>query len=200
MPPHAVLSRAHELYLLDGEVLERGGKAAFRPLRPQAPRLPGTMLWLTIRTDTLDWPDEAMALVLRHLERWRDAGNSVTGVQIDFDAKASGLANYAAFLRELRERLPARTKLSVTGLMDWSANGDPQALGDLKGVIDEVAIQTYQARETIPEYEAYLRRLQGMPVPFRIGLVEGGKWREPGELHRMPMFRGYVVFLLPRDS
>ncbi len=196
--PRAILDRATTLYLLDGEVLERSGRVRFRALRGEPPRLPGKTLWLVIRTDTLAWPEDALALVPRHLAAWRAAGNRVTGVQIDFDANARGLARYGAFLTDLRRRLPRDAKLSVTGLMDWSANGDPAQLAALAGTVDEVAIQTYQGRTTIVGYERYLRRLDDFPIPFRIGVVEGGVWREPPGLAANPAYRGTVVFLLPR--
>ena len=80
--------------------------------------------------------------------------------------------------------------------MDWSANGDPRALTKLKDIVDEVVIQTYQGRSTIWGYEAYFRRMRGFPIPFRVGLVENGRWVEPPELKANPYFRGYVVFLL----
>jgi hypothetical protein len=80
--------------------------------------------------------------------------------------------------------------------MDWSANGDPGALAALRGTIDEAVIQTYQGRTTIPGYEAYFRRMRNFPLPFRVGLVEGGTWREPPRLETEPNFRGYVIFLV----
>jgi hypothetical protein len=38
--------------------------------------------------------------------------------------------------------------------------------------------------------------MRGFPIPFRVGLVEHGRWVEPPELKANPAFRGYVVFLL----
>jgi hypothetical protein len=115
---------------------------------------------------------------------------------VDFDARTRHLGDYAGFLKRLRTELPTRYQLSVTGLLDWSANGDPRALAALAGTVDEAVLQTYQGRNTIPGYEAYFRRLEGFPIQFRIGLVERGRWREPPGLTRNPKFRGYVVFLL----
>ena len=80
--------------------------------------------------------------------------------------------------------------------MDWSANGDPRALASLKSVADEVVIQTYQGRGTIAGYERYFDRMGDFPVPFRVGLVQDGRWREPASLRRQRQFKGYVVFLL----
>ena len=82
--------------------------------------------------------------------------------------------------------------------MDWSANGDPAALAQLQGVVDEVVIQT--GRRTIPGYEGYLTALGRLPVPYRIGLVECGAWREPPGIRSNSRFRGYVVFLLPKPN
>ena len=95
----------------------------------------------------------------------------------------------------LRARLPAGCRLGVTGLLDWSANGDPAGLAALAGTVDEAVLQTYQGRHIIPGYEGYLGRLGRMTVPFRIGLLQGADWRAPDGLEREPLFRGYVVFL-----
>jgi hypothetical protein len=73
-------------------------------------------------------------------------------------------------------------------------------LAKLAGVVDEVVIQTYQGRRTIPGYEGYMDSLRRLPLPFRVALVEGGQWREPRGLAGNPRFRGYVVFLLPRKD
>lgn len=193
--PQPVLTKARTLYLLDGEIraLEPGRYAA---LRPGVPRLPGKAIWLVVRTDTLDWPDGAVASLAERLDRWAAAGNRVEGLQVDFDSATRGLARYAGFLRALRLALPARFRLSVTGLMDWSANGDPAALAGLAGIVDEVVVQTYQGRATIPGYEAWFTRMRGLPVPFKVGLVQGGRWRAPAGLAAEPNFRGYVVFLV----
>ena len=130
-------------------------------------------------------------------DAWARAGNRLTGVQIDFDARTRHLDEYAEFLRQIRRSLPSRYQLSITGLMDWSANGDPAALAKLKGVVDEVVIQTYQGHGTIWGNERYFDRMRGFPIPFKVGLVENGRWIEPPQLRSEPNFKGYVVFLLP---
>lgn len=187
--------KARTVYLLDGEV-RRDGPARLHRLRMGTPRLPGRTLWLVVRAERLDWTDATRAAILSDIAQWRSAGNEVAGLQVDFDASTKGLSNYAAFLKGLRARLPGDVRLSITGLMDWSAHGDPQSLAQLAGIVDEVVIQTYQARTTIPGYEAYFRRMERFPIPFRVGLVEGGQWQAPVGLERHTQFRGYVVFLL----
>jgi hypothetical protein len=131
------------------------------------------------------------------MDAWRAGGNSVAGLQVDFDARTRHLDRYAEFLRQLRKDLPPGYRLSITGLLDWSANGDPQALRSLAGTVDEVVIQTYQGRATIPGYERYFAQLgRDFPLPFKVGVVQGGAWTPPPGLESQPRFRGYVVFLL----
>jgi hypothetical protein len=182
------------VYVLDSEV--RGTPARFVPLRAAAPTARAPEIWLVVRTDTLDWPEGATDVLGRRADGWVRAGAHVAGIQIDFDARTRHLDRYAGFLAGVRQELPSRYKLSITGLMDWSANGDPRALARLRNIVDEVVIQTYQGRSTIPGYDTYFRRLRGFPVPFKIGLVEHGAWSAPPELATEPNFHGYVVFLL----
>lgn len=194
--PPPLLARARTLYLLDGEVRVRD-PGRLVPLRPHAPRIAHAEVWLVVRTERLDWTEAVYRQILADAARWKANGTRVVGVQIDFDAATRGIGGYAAFLADLRRRLPARYHLSVTGLLDWSAHGDPAALARLRGIIDEVVVQTYQGRRTIPGYAGYLAGLKRLPVPYKVGLVEGGEWRAPPGLERDPGFRGYVVFLLP---
>lgn len=195
-PPPEV-ARAKTLYLLDGEV-RPDSNARLIVLRPAAPRIARSDVWLVIRLERLDWQPQLTRTVMVELERWHGAGSRVVGLQLDFDAGTRGLDRYAAFLRDIRQQLPRRYRLSVTGLLDWSAHGDPAALARLAGTVDEVVIQTYQGRRTIPGYETYLAGLSRLPFPYRVGVVEGGEWREPSGLARDPHYRGTVVFLLRR--
>jgi hypothetical protein len=196
--PSPVLEKAKAVYVLDGEI--RQGAPHFIPLRPSAPRTRGPEIWLVIRTDTMAWPAGAVVGIARRADGWTRNGNRVVGVQVDFDARTKRLSDYAAFLEKVRHDLPRHYKLSITGLMDWSANGDPQDLIKLNGVVDEVVIQTYQGRSTIAGYQGYFERMRGFPIPFKVGLVENGRWMEPDGLRAERNFQGYVVFLLPRGE
>lgn len=196
-PPDGTSPRV--LYLLDGEIRSdgpNGGAVRFTRLRPGAPKLRGKDVWLVVRIDRLDWSEAAYGAIFADLARWQAAGNTVIGLQIDFDAATKGIGGYAQFLGKLRQKLPSQYKLSITGLMDWSANGDPRALGQLRSVIDEVVVQTYQGRSTIPGYEAYFAKMDAFPIPFRVALAQGGAWSPPPMLARHPMFRGYIVFVM----
>jgi hypothetical protein len=165
-------------------------------MRAGVPHLIRSKVWLTVRAERLDWDAATWRAIIAMLARWRAAGNPLQGLQIDFDAATVGLDGYRAFLMDVRSKLPPGTRLSITGLLDWSANGDPAALAALAGVVDEVVIQTYQARSTIPGYAAYFRHIDTMPITHKIALVEGGEWTAPEALARDRRFAGYVVFLL----
>jgi len=192
--PQPALRQARRLYLLAGQV-DATPTVRLVAQRPAAPHLVGPEVWMVVRVGTLAWTPLVHRQVLAGLERWRAAGNRVVGIQIDFDARTRRLGEYATFLADLRRRLPADCRLGITGLLDWSANGDPAGLDALAGTVDEVVLQIYQGRRVIPGYAGYLARLDRLKVPFRIGLLQGGEWRPPPALAANPRFRGYVVFL-----
>jgi len=200
--PQPVLKQAKTLYILQGQINatrrapQRGVQLIAQGI--SVPRLTRGDVWVVYRAHTLRWPEQVYTQLLGQVQRWREAGNPVVGIQIDFDARTQYLHEYADFLRDLRQRLPADLKLSITGLLDWSSNADPTAIAQLKGVVDEVVVQTYQGRQSIPDYAAYLPRMNRMGLPFKIGLIQGGEWEEPGYLQGSEWFRGYVVFLQNR--
>jgi hypothetical protein len=200
VPPPPAVRRAKVLYILAGEV-RRGGAPRFVSLRAGVPHGLRSALWFTVRSERLDWDERTWEVILSDLARWERAGNRMEGLQIDFDAATPGLGGYAAFLRKVRRRLPTGAKLSITGLLDWSAHGDPRALAALSGIVDEAVIQTYQGRTTIPGYADYFRHIDTLPLRHKIALVEGGAWTPPPALARDKRFAGYVVFLLkPRPA
>jgi Protein of unknown function (DUF3142) len=196
--PQPALANARTLYILQGQVATRTDPTGVGRLIAQGgaiPHLSHGEIWLDYRAHTLRWAPEVYPEILARLRRWRAAGNPVVGLQIDFDAHTRRLGEYATFLADLRTRLPADCRLSITGLLDWSSQGDSTALDALGGVVDEVVLQTYQGRHTIPSYQAYMASLGRLTIPFKIGLAEGGDWSAPPSLAANPWFRGYVVFL-----
>jgi hypothetical protein len=194
-----VLASARSLYFLQGEVVRPRRPGADIRLIAQAGATPHAhpgQIWLTYRVSTLDWPLAVYDQILARLERWRAAGQPVTGLQIDFDSGTRQLERYGRFLRDLRARLPAGYRLSITGLLDWSSQANPAELAALRNTIDEIVLQTYQGTRTISSYRAYIASLLRLRIPFKIGLVQGGEWQAPSNLAENPWFRGYVVFLL----
>jgi hypothetical protein len=195
--PQTVLSQARSLYVLQGQIAARPDQAEPAFIVQGFP-LPSTYpadLWVVYRVHTLRWTPRVHRLMRAQLERWLSEGINIAGIQIDFDARTQHLDDYAAFLRDLRQRLPTHLKLGITGLMDWGGNADLESLNELKEVVDEVVIQTYQGRHTISNYSAYLPGINRLQLPFKIGLVQNGEWQAPAYLGTTPWFRGYVVFL-----
>ncbi len=196
--PQQVLHRAETLYLHQGEFARRQGKSVF--LRQGLPpsRLKVRQLWLSFRFSTLDTPAAAAQQMFRLRQSWIDAGNPATGIQIDFDARSYQLAYYVRFLQQLRRMLPKECGLSITGLLDWAKTGDINTLNRLHAVVDELVVQTYQGRQTVPGYGDYLPALLHLRVPFRIGLVQQGHWDRRWEqrLAASRWYRGAVVFLV----
>src|ERR1700722_2441514 len=176
--PQPVLAQARTLYILQGQVTAPNpdGEGRLIAQGGAIPHLSHGQVWLDYRAHTLRWSPEVYGQILARLRRWRAAGNPAVGLQIDFDAQTRRPGEYATFLADLRGRLPTDCRLSITGLLDWSSQGDSAALDALGGVVDEVVLQTYQGRRTIPSYQAYMASLGRMTIPFRIGLAEGGDW------------------------
>jgi hypothetical protein len=193
--PQPVLDRAKTIYILEGEI-RKGPTPRIERLRGGTPRITHADLWLVYRVETLKWGPDIVPQIKADLARWQRSSSRVVGVQIDFDAATRGLAGYAAFLKSLRAQLPPDTRLGITGLMDWSSRADPGGLKAIAPVVDEIVIQTYQGRETIPGYAGYLAQLDRLDVPYKLGLVQGGEWTAPEALTNDPNFQGYVVFLL----
>ncbi|AGE28400.1 hypothetical protein H045_21690 [Pseudomonas poae RE*1-1-14] len=195
--PQPVLKQAKTLYILQGQINATRRTPTVRLIAQgmSVPRITQGEIWIVYRAHTLHWPERVYTQLLGQVQRWRDAGNTVIGIQIDFDARTQYLHEYADFLRDLRQRLPADLRLSITGLLDWGSNADPTAIAQLKGVVDEVVVQTYQGRHSIPDYAAYLPRVSRMGVPFKVGLIQGGEWQAPAYLRESKWFGGYVVFL-----
>ena len=196
--PQAVLSQARCVYVLQGQIEAKHGDESQVSFIAQGVAVPQGLtaeVWLAYRVHTLHWSPRVYTILLAQLNRWREAGNRVVGVQIDFDAHTLHLQEYLEFLAGLRKQLPAEYRLGITGLMDWSSRVDSGQVNQLRGIVDEVIVQTYQGRHTIEDYSAYLPRVSRLNLPFKIGLIQGGNWDAPGYIAQSSWFRGYVVFL-----
>lgn len=201
-------SKSTELYILQGEIglshkapqssKQRTHEIISSPLDNQGMGLchiERAKIWLVYRTTTLNWHPRMMQHIVARLNSWQNFDNQVIGLQIDFDSATSELNHYAHFLHAIRQQLPASFKLSATGLMDW-VNADQQTILQLKSSLDEIVIQTYQGKHTVPDYQAYLPSLANMTIPFKVGLVQHGQWQPFKPIEKNKNFNGYVVFLL----
>jgi hypothetical protein len=196
--PQPVLKQARSVYVLQGQIEAKHGdesQVRFIAQGGTVPHSQSAEVWLAYRVHTLHWTPREYAILLAQLQRWQHSGNKVVGVQIDFDAHTLHLQEYVEFLERLRQRLPPGYRLGITGLLDWSSHVDPGQVNQLRGIVDEVVVQTYQGRHTIENYSAYLPRVCQLNMPFKIGLIQGGNWDAPSYIAESPWFRGYVVFL-----
>ena len=124
---------------------------------------------------------------------WRAAGVRVAGIEIDHDCATSKLAEYAMLLQQLRSRLPAGMKLSITALPTWI--GAPQ-LNRVLAAVDASVLQVHaisapgadaraaglfdvgQARRWIDAYAALVPHSFRIALPaygVRVGFDESGR-------------------------
>lgn len=192
------LVHAKELYILQGEIRYSKSKqiSTFTPQGVSILKLPHQKIWLVFRTHHLAWNEQNYQTILNRLEHWRNQGNQVQGIQIDFDSKTNSLKDYAIFLQKLRQKLPQQYRLSITGLLDWTNFKDQNTLTLFRQNIDELVIQTYQGTTTIPNYPEYLKRISALRLPYKVGLVQHGTWFGNSTKQKDPYFKGYLVFLL----
>lgn len=192
------LVHAKELYILQGEIRYSKSKqiSTFTPQGVSILKLPHQKIWLVFRTHHLAWNEQNYQTILNRLEHWRNRGNQVQGIQIDFDSKTNSLKDYAIFLQKLRQKLPQQYRLSITGLLDWTNFKDQNTLTLFRQNIDELVIQTYQGTTTIPNYPEYLKRISALRLPYKVGLVQHGTWFGNSTKQKDRYFKGYVVFLL----
>ncbi|BCU65082.1 hypothetical protein ACBO_18730 [Acinetobacter bouvetii] len=196
------LKAAKEIYVLQGEI-RLDSQTHHSKLIPQGVSvltIPQQKVWLVFRNYHLDWQGQELTQILNRIQQWEKKGNHLQGILIDFDAKTQNLHAYALFLAQLRQQLPAKYKLSITGLMDWSNMQDAKTLLLFRNNINEMIIQTYQGSTTIPNYEAYLHKISKLKLPYKIGVVQRGEWNPVLNFSADPNFKGYVVFLLRNPS
>jgi hypothetical protein len=193
-------AHVHRLYLLQGFFSARANRFIDQGENARTLYRVGELM-LVYRLDALQSSSALMQQINRDLESWKNRGNNLVGVQLDFDSATGELALYENFLREIRAQLPANYQLSITGLMDWINNSQDSLHLDF---LDEVVLQTYQGTHSVVKLDLYLTRIaqHGVPfaVPFKLGFVEGAPLPQTqlAQIARNPSFRGCVTFLLQR--
>lgn len=194
--PGDALQNAQLMYLHQGDILLQNGLPVFERKGLPVSKLSFPRLWLTVRFTTLDVPDAMLERLGRLLQRWQATGNTVVGLQIDFDAGTHNLDDYGQFLQRVRATLPPEFALGVTGLLDWAKTGSVATLNTLP--VDELVVQSYQGRHTVQHYADYLPALSRLRIPFKVGIVQNGEWdiQEETRLSASAWYRGIVVFLL----
>lgn len=192
------LHQAKTLYILQGDLAyhKKQQKIILQPQGIAAKVFPQQKIWLVFRNHDLNWSEQHYQMIIRRLDTWRNLGNNVVGVQIDFDSKTQALYDYGLFLQQLRQRLPAHYQMSITGLLDWTNIQDQNTLALLKNNIDELVLQSYQGKHTVADYKQYLKRVAKLQLPYKIGVVQHGQWDSNLDFTHDIYFKGYVVFLL----
>jgi len=100
----------------------RGDKVVVKPRLQPLKIAPGTKLVAVVRIET-DLPTLSSPQVQQAAREIVNSSAS-SAVQIDFDAKVSERHFYRSLLQEVRQQLPASTKLSITALASWCAGDD----------------------------------------------------------------------------
>ena len=196
------LQRAKELYILQGEINWNlaENRSEFKSQGISILKKPNQNIWLVVRSHHLNWSTDNIQHIIQRLNHWESQGNQIQGLQIDFDARTQNIQQYAEFLAKFRQHLPKNYRLSITGLLDWTNVRNQSTLALLRKNINEIAIQTYQGSTTIPNYASYLAKISQLKLPYKIGVVQHGKWQAPSHLIKDPNFKGYIVFLLRQPN
>lgn len=192
----SVLEKASTIYLLRGQIIQNYNNNTYLLnqrgfITPQS----NQSVWLVYRAHTLNWNQAIFTAITKELKHWQIHNISIKGIQIDFDVPTQKLSDYITFLEKIRTWLPKNYQLSITGLLDWGSNSDPIIINQLANTVDEVIFQTYQGKETIQDYPIYLKKLEAIKLPFKIGIIQYGDWQPLLSLEKNPYFKGYVVFL-----
>jgi len=77
------------------------------------------------------WDARLVASVLNQIHAWEHEGRRIDGIQLDFDARTPRLADYAAFLKQVRRdrRLSARQAVRYAGPAIGHIAGDLRRRG-----------------------------------------------------------------------
>lgn len=103
----------------------RGDKVLVRPRLQQLQLAPGTKLIAVVRIETNRSDVPTLSSVQVEQTAREIVNSSVSSqVQIDFDARVSERDFYRSLLNEVRQQLPASTRLSITALASWCAGDD----------------------------------------------------------------------------
>jgi hypothetical protein len=109
--------------VLAGTVLLHGNSTEVRPRMQPLRAAPGTTVIPVVRVES----DRAEPPKLTESQRAAAGGAilrlttaaAVPAIQIDFDAVVSERDFYAGLIRDLRQRLPKNTRISITALASW---------------------------------------------------------------------------------
>ena len=106
-------------------------------------------------------------------------GVHIAGLQIDYDCPTRSLESYGAFLKQVHQRLPAGSFLSITALLDWF--GPRTEIVSALRWVDEFVPQFYDT--------AHERMSAGIAQP-----IDPSKWAPVFNSYRVPYRIGISSF------
>jgi uncharacterized protein DUF3142 len=107
------------------------------------------------------------------------AGVHIAGLQIDYDCPTRSLESYGRFLKQVHQRLPAGSSLSITALLDWF--GPRTEIVSALRWVDEFVPQFYDT--------AHERTSAGIAQP-----IDPSKWAPVFNVHHVPYRIGISSF------
>jgi hypothetical protein len=190
-------SRGKNLYMYQGAFRRNrhGIEYARKGLYPH--RLHANEVHLVFRLESLDSSESFKNTILMLISHWEQKKTTIRGIQLDFDSPTGKLDRYSVFLKEVRNWLPSRYRLTITGLGDWLLLGQPKLLQALLACVDEIVFQLYSGRQYVPGLERYIAELQRLDIPFKVGLLSNRSQNKTIEnaIRRNPHYRGSICFI-----
>ena len=199
------IESSDNLYLHQGSVVSSKSNAndlKFINLGISPHKLPEhRYTYLVYRLDKLGLADRVIDAFKTDVYQWGLRGNSIQGIQLDFDSPTHNLLSYIEFLTEFRKHLPETFKLSVTGLADWPATGDADDIRMIGNSSDEIIFQLYSGKASVKNLHLYLSKFSNLPIDFKLGVLESMDTcsEDFEQVYRNNHFKGFVYFLVNKD-
>ena len=141
-------------------------------------------------------PDSMIQALENWAKDWERHGAKISGFQLDFDSPTSGLLRYGDYLKQVRDKLSPKYKLSITGLGDWVLSGDQEALQSIATTVDEIIFQLYQGRKPFTNIDTYIEKFGQLQVEFKVGFLGSSDYQKSvAKLRKNKYFKGAVLFI-----
>src|SRR5438445_3185310 len=129
--------------------------------------------YLVYRLDpSLPDAKQVVTVFLNDAKKWEKHQVTIRGLQIDYDSPTNQLVLYGSFLSELRNYLPSKYELDITGLGDWITAGNIRSLKAIAASTEDIVFQLYDGRHPLKYTSYYIRALKRYPFPFRLGVLQ----------------------------
>ena len=190
-----VLRSAKTIYLAALVLDDWAGQAMLAAERQAVPDIRNAALWMGLRVERLAGAERHLERIAAALGSWRDSGNNVAGLIVDFHgADAAAPADQARFLTQMRAALPRQAALSATGVALSPA--DAATTGALRGALSEMLVRTFDDNGPRADLATAADAAVASGIPFRFGLLQGARKPALDAQRRAATFRGDVVFLV----